>query len=108
MCMEDIRLGRALASSSAVVSAPNAASGPLVGADPKRTRLVVTTQGATVKVAPAGIDVTTAAAFVTSGTLPPIVLLVEELGKILQGPWTCSAPVGPVACLVIESTLEKD
>ncbi len=105
--MEDIKLGRELASIAKSKTATLAAPVTIAEADMNRTRLVFATQGAAVKIAPEGADIASAGTFVISNVLPPLVIRVEEYGKLCGAPWQGQGVAGDVSVLVVESTLKR-
>ena len=107
MCMEDKKIGRALASIASVVQAPNATSGIAAPADAKRTFIAFHTAGAAVRIAPEGIDVTQNGAFSLTSTAQPLEFDVETYGGLVTRPWTCSGVAGIVPIIVCQSTLER-
>lgn len=106
--MEDVRLGRKLAPIAFNVSVATGAAVKLFGADPNRTRIVLSGDGiGTLFVAPEGITPTVASGFALAPGFPQMVIDVEQWGRLVTGPWTAFAAAGTIIASVMLSSLEQ-
>ena len=106
--MEDIRLGRKLATGAKTVQASNVVASPAAPADPRRTRIAFHTCGLAVRVAPEGISSLQDGAFSCVSTADPLIFTIEEYGGLVTRPWTASGVAGIVPIIVVESTLGEE
>lgn len=108
MCMEDIRLGRALAAAPRTVTLTAATAKQIAGNDVSRTRLVVAADGTNVVfVAPLGVTPANGVGLALTASVPFAVFTVEEYGKLVQGPWSAFCQAAGPTLTIIEASLEK-
>lgn len=108
MCMEDIKLGRALNSEVRQINVTNAAAILVAQPDQDRTRIMISSDGANgIAVCPnqalAGIGV----GFVLSAGTPFQVFRVEDWGSLIWQGWYARSLGANVTIAVGTSTLEK-
>jgi hypothetical protein len=108
MCMEDIRLGRALASAAFQFSVTAGAPRVIAGGDPLRTRIAISGDGVgTVLVGFDGAAASATQGFAITPQIGPYVFTVEEWGRVMTGPITLAVAAGTVVVSVVLATLEK-
>ena len=107
MCMEDIRLGRRLASAGLVVSVVAGTPATICGPDPNRTRVCLSGDGVGLFYATFdGMAATGTSGFALTQTTPQAVFTVEEFGKVVTGPVTVAVSAGTHPLAVVLSSLE--
>lgn len=93
MCMEDVRLGRESGGISKSVTVGAGASARLCGEDVHRTRLMVSSAGATVVfIGPASVPPTATSGYALTAGQPFATLRVEEWGRLLFESWLAFDP----------------
>ena len=108
MCMEDIRLGRALGGYSTSIPLADATQKTLSGNNLNRTRIHMSAQnGATCVVGPMGTSVATGVGILLNAGHPTHTFTVEEWGDLLFGAWVGAGVGGALNLYYSELTLER-
>lgn len=108
MCMEDIKLGRALAAAPKTVTLTATTVVSLVGGDPQRTRLAVAGDGVnTIFLAPQGVTPANGVGIPLTAQIPYHLFTVEQLGKVITGPWQAFCQGAGPTLTVIDCSLER-
>lgn len=107
--MEDILLGRQLQSQTRVVSLPNGQTTRLVGADPRRTRLVFGTSAlGSVWVGPRTAGVGNQSGFLVAAGQGLVIFTVEEMGNAIFEEWDAFPSGAGLNICFTESVLQRD
>lgn len=104
MCKEDLRVGRVLQINVRQATAPAANNLRVLEADPGRVRVWFHTAGGVVRVIPFGNDHNVAGNFAVSASTPPLLLRVEDYGKLVTGSWQIWGEAGAVSTMIGEAT----
>ena len=102
MCLEDIRLGRKSDSMARAVTVGNGANSRFLEPNENRVALVFHTRSGLVKIGPEGVESTTNACYYVRDTLPPVVVKIEDVGRVITGPWFASGDGGTMTFMCIE------
>jgi hypothetical protein len=109
MCMEDIRLGRKLASHVSKKPLTVATVTPVAPANGNRTRITFCGDGVNLATfLPSAETVANGVGFPINSTIPSITLRIEDIGPIIQSSWDgfCQA-AGPTITVIDCSLSEK-
>lgn len=109
MCLEDIRLGRQSYSSVSAVLVDNASATPIAKADPRRTRLFVSVNDSqSLRLSPGEVPPTATVGIGLAQGQSFILLRIEDIGPIIQGPWFARAALANTTAIVIDVSLGKE
>lgn len=106
--MEDVRLGRELASSADLVVLAADTDTQVVGPLAGRTRIVFEAPGGTsIYIGPVGLQLAAGLGVILSAGQPFRVFDIETYGPIVEGPWHALSPGVQSGLTIFQSTLYR-